>query len=274
MVESLKELNKICQKPRYKEVGNWMVRNILRDAALPITWLLLHTRITAHQVTFAALLVGIFAVFLCAFHLPGYFFAGILLLQFWYLLDHVDGQVARYRKTSSLTGRFFDFLMHHMIHGLFFFSMGWALYAKTQNEVFILLGFVTSFATLLFNMLHDIKYKTYFERLLSETSVASRVSPQRETSAVRAGAIFPKRIFKFLHATAQMHVVMNIYTLAAFLLVVLSGALDLRGILFFYYVLVMPLLFILKSFYWIKKGEIDSEFNATFVTSPVKEGNR
>src|SRR5437762_1650191 len=105
MVESLKELNRICQKPRYREVGNWMVRYVLRDLALPFTWLLLHTPVTANQVTLASLVVGLFGISLFAATSNASFLTGTLLLQLWYLLDHVDGQIARYRKTACLSGR-------------------------------------------------------------------------------------------------------------------------------------------------------------------------
>ena len=65
MVEPLNELNRICQKPDYKKTGNWYVRHIVREAALPMTWLLLHTRITANQVTavsLAASLLGMISL--------------------------------------------------------------------------------------------------------------------------------------------------------------------------------------------------------------------
>src|SRR3989338_3961306 len=109
MVESLKELNNICQKPRYKEVGNWMVRNILRDAALPITWALLHTPVTANQVTLASLGIGLFGILLMAFVGKGWFLLGALLLQAWYLLDHVDGRNTPHPPTTPLPRRFFFF---------------------------------------------------------------------------------------------------------------------------------------------------------------------
>src|SRR3989338_5676458 len=144
MVESLKKLSEICQKPRYKKVGNWMVRHILRDAALPVTWLLLHTPITANQVTFFSLVIGIVGIGLFSALAPSLFLAGTILLQLWYFLDHVDGQIARYHKTVSITGRFFDFLTHHIIHGVIFFSLGICMYQITRNFYLVIWGFVLS----------------------------------------------------------------------------------------------------------------------------------
>ena len=110
-----------------------MVRNILRDAALPITWLCLHTQITANQVTLISLVIALIGVSSFALSSNASFLIGSVLLQVWYLLDHVDGQIARYRNTSCLSGRFFDYVTHHLIHGAIPFSFG--LHAFYQTAV-------------------------------------------------------------------------------------------------------------------------------------------
>ena len=171
MVEPLEELNQICQKPRYKKVGNWMVRHILRDAALPVTWLLLHTPITANQVTFFSLVIGIVGIGLFSALAPSLFLAGTILLQLWYFLDHVDGQIARYHKTVSITGRFFDFLTHHIIHGVIFFSLGICMYQITRNFYLVIWGFVLSLFMMIFNLIHDSKSKAFIEKLLLHKTI-------------------------------------------------------------------------------------------------------
>jgi len=170
-MESLKELNSICQKPRYKEVGNWMVRHILRDAALPITWLLLHTPITANQVTTLSLVIGLLGMVCVSAPATSSFLLGVVLIQVWYLLDHVDGQIARYRKTASLTGRFFDFMTHHVIHGVIYFSLGFYVYLLGGSVWFIIWGFFASICMMAFNLVHDTKYKTFFEELAKLQSI-------------------------------------------------------------------------------------------------------
>ena len=143
-----------------------MVRKILRPAALPITWMLLHTPVTADQVTLAALLIGIVGLLLFAAVSKSLFLAGAILLQLWYLLDHVDGQIARYRKTACLTGRFFDFMMHHIIHGILFFTLSFYCYSATGHVFFLILGFIVSFMMTLFNLVYDAKCKTFIEKLV------------------------------------------------------------------------------------------------------------
>ena len=267
MVEPLKELNRICQKPRYKEVGNWMVRHILRDAALPVTWVLLHTPITANQVTLISLIVGLIGIIF--FALPPFFFLiGTLLLQLWYLLDHVDGQIARYRKTASLTGRFFDFMMHHIIHISILFSLGVYSFFLTQQFLFVLWGFVSSVALLVFNLIHDVKYKTFFERLaVLEKPFSVRSSDACQSMNGAKEFTVSRKVFSVLHKACEVHVLMNILTLAALLQVFTSLSLDLRFFLFLFYGIAAPLLAVVKLSYLIGGKKIDEEFQSQFMNS-------
>lgn len=263
MVESLKELNQKCQKPNYKTVGNWMVRKILRPAALPITWLLLHTPVTANQVTFASMIVGFAGIGLMALKGTGAFVLGVLLLQFWYLLDHVDGQIARYRGTVSLTGRFFDFMMHHMLHGVLFFALGCHAFLKTGHAAFLTLGFFTSYFLLLFNLLSDAKSKTYFEHI----SKLQALYPKKPEEGPGSEGSSPRRLFSFLHKTIEMHVAMNILTFAS-LVEYAAGLSFFRTAALVYYSLLLPPLFLVKLFYIIERRKIDQEFHGNFKTEP------
>ncbi|MDD5218263.1 MAG: CDP-alcohol phosphatidyltransferase family protein [Candidatus Omnitrophica bacterium] len=266
MVESIKELNRICQKPRYKEVGNWMVRNILREAALPATWLLLHTSVTANQVTVASLIVGLAGIGALVFHPTACFVLGVFLIQLWYYLDHVDGQIARYRHTVSLTGRFLDFLTHHIMHGTVLFGLGFYVFRLTGNSFFMLWGFVASMAILSFNMIHDVKYKAYCEKMYGAKSIevlASEKTGSPEPPAV-GGGLDAKKIFSFLHKICEIHVLMNILTACAVLQIFFGTALDYRAILFFVYAVVAPVIAIVKMTYIVRQQKIDSDFRSEF----------
>ncbi len=268
-MESLKELNKICQKPQYREKGNLMVRYFLRDAALPMTWLLLHTPVTANQVTLAALVIGALAGFFLGLPGTGAFVAGALLLQFWYYLDHVDGQIARYRGTAGLTGRFFDFLMHHLIHAMVPFALGFFVFHRTGASFFLLWGFGASLAIFSFNLVHDIKYKTFFEKLMSLSNPGLKTGTENRTEAAAeapAGTAVRKswlhRGFSWLHKLCEIHILMNVLTGAA-LVQALFGTGDWRFLLGLFYGTAMPLIAIVKITYLIQRREIDDEFERT-----------
>lgn len=274
MVESLDEIRGRCQKPRYKTVGNWMVRHILRDAALPFTWLLLHTSVTANQVTAASFLTGVLAA-ICLGYVPNSFFlTGVFLLQLWYYLDHVDGQIARYRGTACLTGRFFDFVMHHVIHGLLLFSLGFYLYQRTGQIFFVIWGFTGSLSTMTFNLYYDTQYKTYFEKIMTLPGLKVKKMPIKDAAETLSPKkkLF-KRIFFFLHKSHEIHVFMNVLTLAALLQVMpLTRPIDWRAVLFIYYGLAAPCLALVKFVYILRGRMIDREFQAAFdieTLSPV-----
>lgn len=267
MVESLEKLNQLCQKPRYKEVGNWMVRTFLRDAALRITWLLLLTGVTANQVTLASLVVALLGVFLFTCHPEFCFFLGSALLQMWYLLDHVDGQIARYRETACLSGRFFDFLTHHIIHATIFFALGLYGFNATGHFVLVIWGFVAALSMAVFNLVNDTKYKTFFEALAAGKAfrmVAEEGNKDRAREGENPSREL-RKIFSFFHKLCEIHVLMNILTAVSVLELLVGNRWDGRLILLFFYGSIVPALAVIKPFYLIKNRRIDDEFRARFV---------
>lgn len=262
MVESLKELSAKCQKPHYKEVGNWMVRYILRDAALPMTWLLLHTPVTANQVTLFSIFVGVLAAICFALPAGGFFLAGALLLQFWYYLDHVDGQIARYRGTACMSGRFFDFVTHHLVHALILFPLGLYCYQKSGGFIFVLWGFVGSLGTVMFNLIYDVQYKTFFEKISGLKSLEVKKSGADEVTKGKEETSPAKKLFQAVHKSHEIHVMMNVLTLGAFLQIFIP--VDFRFLLFLFYGLAAPALAIIKTVHFIKAKKIDSSFDETF----------
>ena len=265
MVETLKELNAIVQKPHYKTRGNLMVRYILRDAALPLTWLLLHTSVTANQVTLVSMLIGLLGILFLSFQGAGYFLGGALLLQLWYYLDHVDGQIARYRKTSCLSGRFFDFLTHHVIHAPIFFALGVYLWRSRGGTGWIFFGAMLSFLMMLFNMLHDIKAKAFIEKLSQGRSFKVVAAAETETPAQsEEEGLSGRKIFSWLHKACEIHVLMNVLTVTALLEAFWLRQADFRFLLFVFYAAVVPMLSIIKLSYVISRRKIDEEFSASF----------
>ena len=104
------------------------------------------TRITPNQVTFVSLAVYVVAMALLV-GLPGY--AGLLIavavLQLSYVLDCVDGQLARLRGTMSPVGAYLDFLMDEFKAFMLVAGTGarlWRAEARTQWLVEALAGLV------------------------------------------------------------------------------------------------------------------------------------
>jgi phosphatidylglycerophosphate synthase len=90
-------------------------RFVARPVAAVLVTLFEPTRITPNQITLASLFVFVIAAALLIV-LPGHqgLIAAIVVLELSYVLDCVDGQLARMRGTSSPVGAHFDFLMDEL----------------------------------------------------------------------------------------------------------------------------------------------------------------
>lgn len=209
---TLAELERRCQKPDHRRIGNWMARRVARPLALRITWVLLPAGVSAHAATLIAWLTGLCAVAAFAWGGPRGWLAGALLLQAWYVLDHVDGQLARFHGTASLDGVQLDYLMHHSLNLLLPIGVGSGLAIALVDPLWALCGLVWGLALLLIGLIHDARYKAFIQRLKRVQGELIVVGgggarPQPQPPAPR----HPLKLLAWLTRKAcEMHVIMNV----------------------------------------------------------------
>lgn len=216
---TLRELETRCQKLDHRRLGNWMARRVTRPLALRVTWLLLPTGLTAHRATLAALLAGIAAAATLATGTGVGWLAGALLLQLWYLLDHVDGQLARYRGSASLDGVQIDYLMHHTVNLATPLGIGYGLSRAAANDWPLLAGVAMGAGLLWIGLVHDTRYKAFVQRLkvLRGELLVVGGGGGRPTPAAPP-PLAPLPLFAWLaRKSCEMHVIMNVLTLGAML---------------------------------------------------------
>jgi hypothetical protein len=140
-VEPISELKSIVAKPQVGKKSPWYARKVIRRISVYVTWCFLHTNATANQVTILQNVVGFIGfLLLCSAHL-GWALLGIALIQLSYVLDCVDGEIARYRKASSVNGIFLDFFNHVTIIPLIPVGLGFHYYAISgQSLAYPILG--------------------------------------------------------------------------------------------------------------------------------------
>jgi hypothetical protein len=165
---TLNELRARVQKDHHREIGNWLARRFARPTAVYGTWLAVRLGLSAHQVTLLALSVNLAAAVAVATGTRGGFVAGIALFHLAFWLDHVDGQVARWRRTASLEGVFFDYLMHHVASLALGFSLGYGLSARTGDLRWTAAGFAIALGWTVLSLHNDCRYKAFFQRLKRE----------------------------------------------------------------------------------------------------------
>jgi phosphatidylglycerophosphate synthase len=93
---------------------HWAGRLYMRELSLRCDPYLVNTRITPNQLTYLMVVAGVLAG--AALLVPGFVGAllGALLIQLYLLLDCVDGEVARWRGQTSITGVYLDRVGHYL----------------------------------------------------------------------------------------------------------------------------------------------------------------
>lgn len=105
-VPGIRELRTICQAP---VVGAALRHDPLyRWGSVYLTSLALRVGLTANQVTVLSLALGLAGGFAFLDPSPSRLLLGAVLLQGYLVLDYVDGEVARFRRTAGLAGRFLE----------------------------------------------------------------------------------------------------------------------------------------------------------------------
>ncbi len=165
---TLDTLRTRVHKDRHREIGNWLARRLGRPSAVYGTWLAVRLGVSAHQVTLGALAVAIASALAIGTGSRAGFVVGVGLAYMAFWLDHVDGQVARWRGTSSLDGVYFDYLMHHVIALTQGFALGYGLAAKTGDLRWAIAGFAIALGWTFLGLHNDCRYKAAFQRLKCE----------------------------------------------------------------------------------------------------------
>lgn len=109
-----------------------------------ITWLLLHTPLTADNVTIAMLFFVLVGAVLMGIGTFPLLLVGILLIHFTVVLDNVNGEIARYRKQGSITGTFLEHLYHIFSQPLIYFSLAYGVFSQTGARSVLVFGFIAA----------------------------------------------------------------------------------------------------------------------------------
>lgn len=103
---------------------HWAGRIYMREISLHWTRHLVNSRVTPNQLTYLMIVAGIAAG--AALLVPGLAgaVAAALLIQLYLLLDCVDGEVARWRKQTSITGVYLDRVGHYLSEAALLIGFG------------------------------------------------------------------------------------------------------------------------------------------------------
>lgn len=277
-MESIKELKRICQSTVKKE-EYWYMRYICRNISIYLTRLFIPTRITANQVTFLSIITALASGIFFAFGNRWAVLLGAALFQLWYLIDCVDGEIARYRRyederkittnkiTFNMTGFFFDSYAHYFLTPYLFVCIGLGQYLQSSHIVVLLLGSAAGISLPLISMITDCTYKTFITFILGTSGVTVNRSPKASPGR---GVSFARRVLSLMHQTCLVNRVMNVVTAAAAIDIFLSGitvygrTVNIMTLVVVYYAFAATFIWVSKLTYIVMKKKTDSEFYATF----------
>jgi CDP-alcohol phosphatidyltransferase len=150
-------LRRVLQKPKTEQSAwGWL---FTRRVSIYVTLLLSRTPVTPNQLTFFSIIVGIAAGLFWTLGGHLYFITGGILFQLMYLLDCVDGELARYKNMSSAKGAYLDFIGHYFT--AFAMIVGASLgLAKNMGDTALYFGLVVVIFHLGDELLRDLLYKT------------------------------------------------------------------------------------------------------------------
>lgn len=154
-----------------KERENALAKVTYRLISEPIALLLSKISVTPNQVSFMSVVSSIVAGAFFSLGEWSYLAIGYIFLQLTYLLDHVDGNLARYTGKSSEFGRWVDEITNKLHKFFFVLGVSVGLFRMTNNAFYLILGSVAMFNW--FFSAYISETKTRFDSRRSEKSKTS-----------------------------------------------------------------------------------------------------
>jgi phosphatidylglycerophosphate synthase len=141
-MESWREFSKKIEKDQTDLKADWYGRFFVWKISAPITYLLVRTPISANQVTVIQEIIGTIGAIMLAVPSIKIMLLGIFLIQFGFILDCVDGEVARYKGQSSVRGVFLDLIGHQIVIPFYIFFTSLGVFVRTGQLDALIIGFL------------------------------------------------------------------------------------------------------------------------------------
>jgi len=188
---SIKELRKICQP---EDIDQTPFGRIYRRISIYITKLFLYTPITPNQITLLGALIYMGGAALFTLGSPLMIIIGGLVVRASILLDYVDGNVARYRGTSSPEGAFLDRLSDCIPQIFLFIFLAFGIYQSFPYILVFAIGCVAVMSILLKTLVGLCQDGTLLKMILGRGLKPGKISIQHQ-EAGRPDGGFIKRMF-------------------------------------------------------------------------------
>lgn len=181
------ELRRVCQRPVAE--GNDVAGLLFGDhLSLPLTKLLVDRGWSPSVATVGMLVAGVAGAALqLGQSAPAAVGAALLLL--YYVLDCVDGEVARWRRIEHARWGYYEYIFHFVVKPLVFVCLGFALLRQTGSLAPLVAGIGAALATLWLKLFFATPAWVFTRTVLRAGAAQER--PYREYLAAARAAAAP-----------------------------------------------------------------------------------
>jgi len=183
---SWKDLREVCQKP--VRAGNDVAGLLFGDhASLVVTKVLVDLRLSPNYASIGFLVCGLVgaAMQVCV---EWGAVLGAFLLVMYYVLDCVDGEVARWQKVVNVHWGYFDYLFHMLIKPMTFFGIGLGAYRMHPEAWVLCAAFAAAVATLWRKILIEIPGILFLKDVLRKSTKPTEASKRAMLSGASVTA--------------------------------------------------------------------------------------
>lgn len=161
------EIKQSLTKKKNSRSSLW-VRLWVRKASFPVTYVFINTGWTANMVSVLSWVLIFAAAVMLSVHNFWVMLAGVILTNFWLVLDCVDGNIARVKKVKTFMGDFFDAAAGYGPFSFTTIGLGMAAYhtslfvPEDYRWLLILTGGVGATANMYMRLVHQKYLNCYF----------------------------------------------------------------------------------------------------------------
>lgn len=238
MKYTFKDITSSLTKKKNSRSSLW-VQLWVRKASFPITYLFINAGWTANMVSVLSWFVIFGAAVLLCINNFWCMLAGVVLTNFWLVLDCVDGNIARVKKKKTFMGDFFDAIAGYGPFAFTTISLGMAAYHTSflipeHYKIFlILIGAIGAVVNIYTRLIHQKYLVCYFvgKNILRETNDINLIDTEEKKSFayireqidknIGVSGLFMLWLFiaLFTNTFDVMLIFYTVYYLASFLIV-------------------------------------------------------
>jgi len=155
MMVTIPELRKKCKKEYWG-----FYNKLVHEVGFYLTKLFINTRITSNQITVLWLVMGIVGGILLSTGIYQFMLSGIIIYHLGHFFDCVDGNLARYRNKSTVTGIYLEQISHHLTITMILVGLSIGVFKIYHNLLWLYLGVILVFS-FIFTKLFTVNLSYY-----------------------------------------------------------------------------------------------------------------